>query len=209
MVRETLASAPEWLVPRGLPTEDLVAHSMVSKFGDYLPFYRQADIYRRQGVDLDRSMLANWSGRAAQLLDPIIDHMVLLLKRSDRLQMDETNVPVLAPGTGKVRKDYLWVILRDQRGWSGCDPPIVFGPALEPVARSALTPPLPKPQRQGRPEPPEGVFRWHADGRRIYRLRQSGRPEADATAMGYCLLLDALATALREVQPGYAVADLY
>jgi len=119
------APAPEWLVPRGLPTEALVAHSMVSKFGDYLPFYRQADIYRRQGVDLDRSMLANWSGRAAQLLDPIIDHMVLLLKRSDRLQMDETNVPVLAPGTGKVRKDYLWVILRDQRGWSGCDPPIV------------------------------------------------------------------------------------
>ena len=44
------APAPEWLVPRGLPTEALVAHSMVGKFGDYLPFYRQADIYRRQGL---------------------------------------------------------------------------------------------------------------------------------------------------------------
>ncbi|MDF0603893.1 IS66 family transposase [Psychromarinibacter sp. C21-152] len=119
------APAPEWLVPRGLPTEALVAHSMVSKFGDYLPFYRQADIYRRQGIDLDRSMLANWSGRAAQLLDPIIDHMINMLKRSDHLQMDETTVPVLAPGTGKVRKDYLWAILRDQRGWGGTDPPMV------------------------------------------------------------------------------------
>ena len=110
------APAPEWLVPRGLPTEALVAHSMVSKFGDYLPFYRQADIYRRQGIDLDRSMLANWSGRAAQLLDPIIDHMITTLKRSDHLQMDETTVPVLAPGTGKVRKDYLWAILRISGG---------------------------------------------------------------------------------------------
>ena len=50
------APAPEYLVPRGLPTEALVAHTMVAKFGDYLPFYRQADIYRRQGVELDRSV---------------------------------------------------------------------------------------------------------------------------------------------------------
>ena len=119
------APAPEWRVPRGLPTEALVAHSMVAKFGDYLPFYRQADIYRRQGIDLDRTMLAEWSGRAALLLSPVIDAMVAELRRSDRLQMDETIVPVLAPGTGAVRKDWLWVVLRDQRGWGGGDPPIV------------------------------------------------------------------------------------
>lgn len=119
------APAPEWLVPRGLPTEALVAHAMVAKFGDHLPFHRQADIYRRQGIDLDRTMLAEWSGRAAQLLTPVIDAMMAELRRSDRLQMDETTVPVLAPGTGAVRKDWLWVVLRDQRGWGGGDPPIV------------------------------------------------------------------------------------
>lgn len=119
------APAPEWLVPRGLPTEALVAHCMVAKFGDYLPFYRQADIYRRQGIELDRTMLAEWSGRASQLLEPVIDAMMADLHRSDRLQMDETTVPVLAPGTGAVRKDWLWVVLRDQRGWGGGDPPIV------------------------------------------------------------------------------------
>ena len=43
------SSEPEWLVPRGLPTEALVAHSMVAKFGDYLPFHRQSEIWRRQG----------------------------------------------------------------------------------------------------------------------------------------------------------------
>ena len=66
-------------MPLGLPTEALVAHSMVSKFGDYLPFYLQADIYRQQGIDLDRTMLANWSGGAALLLQPIIDEMIAQL----------------------------------------------------------------------------------------------------------------------------------
>ena len=39
--------------------------------------------------------------------------MMAELRRSDRLQMDETTVPVLAPGTGAVRKDWLWVVLRE------------------------------------------------------------------------------------------------
>src|SRR3546814_7857567 len=48
------ARAPEHVVPGGLPTEALIAQVVVSKFGDHLPFYRQADLYRRQGIALDR-----------------------------------------------------------------------------------------------------------------------------------------------------------
>ena len=51
--------------------------------------------------------------------------MIDELKKSDHLFADETTVPVLAPGTGKTRKDYLWAVVRDQRGWGGADPPIV------------------------------------------------------------------------------------
>src|SRR5512134_536022 len=47
------AHAPEHVVPGGLPTELFIAWIIVSKFGDHLPFYRQAEIYRRQGIDLD------------------------------------------------------------------------------------------------------------------------------------------------------------
>ena len=50
------APAPGHLVPRGLPSEALVAHTMVSKFGDHQPFYRQAASWRREGIDLDRSL---------------------------------------------------------------------------------------------------------------------------------------------------------
>jgi len=68
--------APEWMVPRGLPTAALATHWMAARPGSYLPFYRQAEIYRRQGIDPDCTMLANGPGRAALLLQPIIDAMI-------------------------------------------------------------------------------------------------------------------------------------
>lgn len=119
------ASAPEFLVPRGLGTNRFAIHSVVSKFCDHVPFYRQAEIWRRDGIEIDRTMLANWAGRVAFHVAPIIDAMIAELKASDRLFADETTVPVLAPRTGKTRKDYLWAVVRDQRGWGGGDPPIV------------------------------------------------------------------------------------
>jgi transposase len=119
------APAPEFLVPRGLGTNRFAVHSVVAKFCDHLPFYRQAEIWRRDGIEIDRTMLANWAGRIAFHLAPIIDAMIDELKASDRLFADETTVPVLAPRTGKTRKDYLWAVVRDQRGWGGADPPIV------------------------------------------------------------------------------------
>lgn len=64
------AHAPEHVVPSGLPTEAALAHVIVSKFGDHMPFYRQAEIYARQGIRLDRATLGNWSGRACFHFQP-------------------------------------------------------------------------------------------------------------------------------------------
>ena len=58
------APAPAHLIHGGLPTEPLVAHVLVSKYADHLPLYRQAQIYSRHGINLDRSTLANWVGKA-------------------------------------------------------------------------------------------------------------------------------------------------
>ena len=69
------AHAPEHIVPGGLPTEALIAHVIVAKFGDHLPFYRQAGIYARQGIRLDRATLGNWAGRACFHLQPVARHM--------------------------------------------------------------------------------------------------------------------------------------
>jgi hypothetical protein len=69
------AHAPEHVVPGGLPTEALIAQVIVAKFGDHLPFYRQAEIYARQGIRLDRATLGNWAGRACFHLKPIAERM--------------------------------------------------------------------------------------------------------------------------------------
>jgi transposase len=120
------AHAPEYVVPGGLPTEALIAQVIVAKFGDHLPFYRQAEIYARQGIVLDRATLGNWAGRACFHLQPIADHLRAHLAAADRLFMDETTAPVLDPGRRRTRKGFFWAIASDDRGHGGAGPPIVL-----------------------------------------------------------------------------------
>jgi transposase len=113
------AVAPAWLIPGGMPTKATVAHVLVSKYADHLPLYRQAQIYSRQGVDLDRSTLADWVGRAAFELRPVYDALRADLKRFTKLCMDETRAPVLDPGARKTKTGYFWALARDDRPWGG------------------------------------------------------------------------------------------
>ncbi|MFC4734947.1 IS66 family transposase, partial [Salipiger abyssi] len=121
------APAAPWLVEGGLPTEGAVAHVLVSKFADHLPFYRQSQILARSGIQVDRSTLADWAGTAAFHLGPVVDRLTEHLKSSGKLFMDETTAPVLDPGRGRTKTGYLWALARDDRGWGGDAPPgVVF-----------------------------------------------------------------------------------
>jgi transposase len=117
------APAQERLIEGGVPTEALVAHVVVSKYADHLPLYRQAQIYARQGVDLDRSTLADWVGRAAYELRPVHERLLETLKSSTRLFADETPAPVLDPGRGRTKIGQFWAYARDDRPWNGPEPP--------------------------------------------------------------------------------------
>jgi transposase len=117
------ASAPARLIEGGLPTEATVAQVLVSKYADHLPLYRQAQIYARQGIELDRSTLADWVGHAAFLLRPIHERLLAVLKGSAKLFADETTAPVLDPGRGRTKLGQLWAYARDDRPWGGTDPP--------------------------------------------------------------------------------------
>jgi transposase len=117
--------APPRIVEGGLPTEALIAQVLVAKYADHLPLYRQAQIYARQGITLDRSTLADWVGRAAWWLRPLRDHILAELRRSQRLFADETTAPVLDPGRGRTKTGQLWAYARDDRPWGGSDPPLV------------------------------------------------------------------------------------
>lgn len=119
------APAPARIVEGGMPTEALIAQVLAAKYADHLPLYRQAQIYARQGIQLDRSTLADWVGRAAWYLRPLRDHVLERLRRSERLFADETTAPVLDPGRGRTKTGQLWAYARDDRPFGGKDPPMV------------------------------------------------------------------------------------
>ena len=137
------APAPARLIEGGLPTEATVAQVLVAKYADHLPLYRQAQIYARQGITLDRSTLADWVGRAAWLLRPVHERLLMRLKSSTKLFADETTAPVLDPGRGRTKIGQLWAYARDDRSWGGSDPPgvaYVYAPdrkAERPIAHLA------------------------------------------------------------------------
>jgi transposase len=137
------AEAPARLIEGGLPTEATVAHDLAAKYADHLPPYRQAQIYARQRIALDRSTLADWVGRAAFLLRPVHERLLAKLKASAKLFADETTAPVLDPGRGRTKTGQLWAYARDDRPWAGTDPPgvaYVYAPdrkAERPIAHLA------------------------------------------------------------------------
>ena len=125
------ASAPERPIAGGLATPGLLAHVLVSKYCDHTPLYRQAQIFARHGVELPRSTLAGWVGGACWWLEALHERLTKAILASDHLFADDTPVPVLDPGRGRTKTGRLWVYARDQRGWSGPEPPAalyVFAP---------------------------------------------------------------------------------
>jgi transposase len=117
------APAPERPIAKGLASPGLLAHVLVSKYCDHLPLYRQSQIFARQGVELDRSTLANWVGGAVWWLEPLQARLAEHVFASQTVFADDTPIPVLDPGRGRTKTGRLWVYARDDRPWNGPDPP--------------------------------------------------------------------------------------
>ncbi|WP_027867328.1 IS66 family transposase [Massilia alkalitolerans] len=125
---DTIVQAPAASRPieRGLAGPGLLAHVLVAKFADHLPLYRQSVIYAREGVELERSLLASWVGAAGTLLRPLVDALRRHVFAATKLHADDTPLPVLAPGNGKTRTARLWTYVRDDRPSGDASPPAVW-----------------------------------------------------------------------------------
>jgi len=96
------------IVESGIPSAGLVAHTLVSRFVDHLPYYRQETINARSGVHTPRSTLASWSGVGGAALEPLHEALKHFVLSSAVVQADETPVDMLDPGAGKTKKAYIW-----------------------------------------------------------------------------------------------------
>ena len=113
------APAPERPIDGGMATEALLAHVLVNKYADHLPLYRQAQIFARQGVTLDRSTLCTWVGRACWWLAPLHELVLSTVLTSPMVFADDTTLPVLDPGRGRTKTGRLWCYAVDNRPWRG------------------------------------------------------------------------------------------
>lgn len=120
------APAASRAIERGLAGPGLLAHVLVAKYGDHLPLYRQAEIYAREGVALERSTLAGWVGGASRTLAPLVEAVRRHVLAASRIHGDDTPVPVLDPGRGKTKTGRLWTYVRDERPTGGEAPPAVW-----------------------------------------------------------------------------------
>ena len=123
IVQAEAASRP---IERGIAGPGLLAHVLVSKYADHLPLYRQAEIYARDGVELDRSTMAEWVGGCSRIVEPLVEVLRRHVMSAEKLHADDTPVPVLAPGNGKTKTGRLWTYVRDDRPWGDKTPPAVW-----------------------------------------------------------------------------------
>jgi transposase len=120
------APAPTRPIERGMAGPGLLAHVIAGKYADHLPLYRQAEIYAREGVELERTLLAQWLGNVGGQLIPLTDALRAHVCAADVVHADDTPIPVLAPGRGKTKTGRLWTYVRDERPAAGTIAPAVW-----------------------------------------------------------------------------------
>ncbi|CAN7561423.1 IS66 family transposase [Variovorax sp. LjRoot178] len=122
---QTLKQAPAVaeVIDGGIAASGLVAHTLISRFVDHLPYYRQESINARSGVHTPRSTLASMSGQAGAALEPLFDVHKRFVLSCRVLHADETPVALLDPGAGKTRRAYMWAYARS---WHDAVPGVVY-----------------------------------------------------------------------------------
>jgi transposase len=109
MVQEP--AAPQ-VFDNALPTPGLQAYTVISRFVDHIPYYRQEQINARAGVHTPRSTLAAWSGQTGAQLMPLYEAHRAFVLGSRVVHADETPIGLLDPGAGKTKKAYMWAYAR-------------------------------------------------------------------------------------------------
>jgi transposase len=117
----TQPPAPFHVIARGRAGPSLLAMILYAKFGQHQPLNRQSDTYRREGVDIDTSTMADWVGSGAAVTMPLYELIRHHVLAATRIHGDDTTVPVLAKG--RTTTGRLWTYVRDDRPFGGPAPP--------------------------------------------------------------------------------------
>jgi transposase len=108
--RVSIASLPQLFLPKSIATPSLAAHTIISKYEDHMPLYRQEQMWARLGIELPRNTVCGWIMAAAEVCMPMRDVLLQELMASNYLQADETTVQVMdEPNRKNTSTSYMWV----------------------------------------------------------------------------------------------------
>jgi transposase len=104
------APLPARIIEKSLASDRLIIETIINKYADYVPLYRQSAILERDsGIELSRATLCGWVMRVGELLRPVSRAMAEELLRGNYIQADETPVGVqMHDGRGQNHQAYLW-----------------------------------------------------------------------------------------------------
>jgi transposase len=111
------------VIEGGIAASGFVAHTLISRFVDHMPYYRQTTINARSGVHTPRSTLASITGQAGAALQPLHEAHRRFILSCAVLHADETPVSLLDPGAGKTRRAYVWAYARS---WHDKVPGVIY-----------------------------------------------------------------------------------
>jgi transposase len=105
-----IAQLPSRPIEKCLAGNSVLTQILVSKYVDHLPLYRQQQIFKRADIEIAPSTIDSWVVQCGNLLEPLYDKMVELVKNQRYLQADETTLKVLdSQKKGETHLGYLWV----------------------------------------------------------------------------------------------------
>jgi transposase len=120
------APAPDLPILKGRPGPNLITHIAIAKYYDGMPLYRQSKAFGRDGVKIERSVMADWMGHFAWWIAPLVELIGAYVMSAIAIHADDTPIKVLAPGKGRTATGRLWIYAVDERPWAGERAPAAF-----------------------------------------------------------------------------------
>jgi len=108
------AGKPSQPIEKSTAGASLLSQVIVAKHADHLPLHRQANIFRRSGVELSVQTMCGWMGQCAGLLDPLYSCLKDFVLSSKVVGTDDTPVKVLDRNLPHTRKGRIWPYVGDQ-----------------------------------------------------------------------------------------------
>ena len=115
-----IGNLPSLPLPKSNAGASLIAYLLVNKYVNHLPFYRQVQMFKRDGIQLAESTINSWFANTADLLEILYDRIGYHIRHSDHLFVDESTIPVLnVDKPGSAVKGYHWI-------FKSLDPGLVY-----------------------------------------------------------------------------------